>query len=133
MSVHDLLVIILISLLIVELPAFGLVKLFEKAGVPAWKAWVPFYNTWEIVKLSGLRKHWFFWQYLPVAGWFISMWLLVECVKLFGKFGFFEHTAAALLGVAYFPMIGYDPKVKYLGPTAVKNHKKTTIREWIDA
>src|SRR5581483_11898753 len=27
----------------------------------------------------------------------------------------------------------YDAKVKYLGPQAVKNHKKSTIREWIDA
>jgi signal peptidase I len=133
MSLHDLSIIILISLLIVELPAFGLVKLFEKAGIPAWKAWVPFYNTWEILKAARLKKHWFFWQFIPVAGWFISMWLLVEFVKLFGKFSFWDHTAAALLGVVYFPLLGSNKKLKYLGPEAVKNHKKSTIREWIDA
>ncbi|THU32485.1 S26 family signal peptidase [Niastella caeni] len=133
MSLHDLFVIILISLLIVELPAFGLAKLFEKAGIPAWKAWVPFYNTWEIVKVAKIRRHWFYWQFIPVAGWFISIWLLVEMVKLFGKFRFLDHAAAALLSVLYFPMIGMNPKVKYLGPEAVKNHKKTTLREWIDA
>jgi signal peptidase I len=133
MSLHDLFVIILISLLIVELPAFGLAKLFEKAGIPSWKAWVPFYNTWEILKLTRLKRHWFFWQFLPVAGWFISIWLLVEFVKLFGRFRFLDHAAAALLSVLYFPMIGMDKKVKFLGPEAVKNHKKTTVREWIDA
>src|SRR5690349_17604779 len=133
MSLHDLLIIILISLLILELPAFGLSKLFEKAGIPSWKAWVPFYNTWEIVKVAKIRKHWFFWQFIPVAGWFISIWLLVEFVKLFGRFRFLDHVGAALLSVIYFPILANDKKVKFLGTEAVKNHKKTTIREWIDA
>jgi|RhiMetdeSRZDD1v2_1073273.scaffolds.fasta_scaffold03500_14 signal peptidase I len=133
MSLHDLLVIIIVSLLIVELPAFGLAKLFERAGIPSWKAWVPFYNTWEIIKQARIKKHWFYWQFIPVAGWFISMWLLVEMVKLFGKFSFWDHAGAALLSVVYFPYIGYNPKVKYLGPDSVKNHKKSTVREWIDA
>ncbi|OQP52520.1 S26 family signal peptidase [Niastella yeongjuensis] len=133
MSLHDLFVIILISLLIVELPAFGLVKLFEKAGIESWKAWVPFYNIWEIMKKTSLKRHWFYWQFIPVAGWFISIWLLVEFVKLFGRFSFVDHAAAALLSVVYFPYIGYDKKVKFLGPDAVKNHKKTVVREWIDA
>jgi signal peptidase I len=115
------------------LPAFGLAKLFEKAGIESWKAWVPFYNIWEITKATRLKRHWFFWQFIPVAGWFISIWLLVEFVKLFGRFSFLDHAAAALLSVVYFPYIGMDKKVKYLGPEAVKNHKKTTIREWIDA
>lgn len=133
MSAHDLIVIILVSLLIVELPAVGLYKLFEKAGIPAWKAFVPFYNTWEIIKVAGLKKHWFFWQFIPVAGWFISIWLLVEFVKLFGRFSFLDHAAAAILSVVYFPWLGFNDKVKYLGPKAVKNHKKSTTREWIDA
>jgi signal peptidase I len=109
------------------------VKLFEKAGIESWKAWVPFYNIWEMTKRTSLKRHWFYWQFIPVAGWFISIWLLVEFVKLFGRFSFLDHAAAALLSVVYFPYIGYDKKVKYLGPDAVKNHKKTVVREWIDA
>ncbi|AEV97970.1 S26 family signal peptidase [Niastella koreensis] len=133
MSLHDLFVIILISLLIVELPAFGLAKLFEKAGIESWKAWVPFYNIWEIMKKTSLKRHWFYWQFIPVVGWFISIWLLVEFVKLFGRFSILDHIGAALLSVVYFPYIGMDKKVKFLGPDAVKNHKKTVVREWIDA
>jgi len=133
MSLHDLFVIILISLLIVELPAFGLAKLFEKAGIESWKAWVPFYNIWEIMKKTSLKRHWFYWQFIPVVGWFISIWLLVEFVKLFGRFSILDHIGAALLSVVYFPYIGMDKKVKYLGPDAVKNHKKTVVREWVDA
>lgn len=133
MSLQDLSIIILISLLIVILPSFGLYKMFQKAGIPAWKAFIPFLNTWEIVKAAHLRKHWFYWQFIPIVGWFISMWLLVEWVKLFGKFGFLSHTAAALLNLLYFPYLGYNQKEKFLGHKAVKNHKKSTAREWIDA
>jgi signal peptidase I len=133
MSLHDLSIIILVSLLIVLLPAIGLFKMFQKAGIPAWKALIPFLNTWEIVKAAHLSRHWWFWQFIPIVGWFISIWLLVEWVKLFGKFSFLEHTAAALLSVVYFPYLGFRPQEKFLGYKAVKNHKKTTAREWIDA
>src|SRR5215471_7004742 len=133
MSSHDLIVIILVSLLIVLLPAVGLYKMFQKAGIPAWKAVVPFLNTWEMLKATHYRKHWFFWQFIPVVGWFISIWILVEFVKLFGKFGFFQHAAAALLPFLYFPYIGFNKKDKFLGREAVKKHKKSAAREWIDA
>src|SRR5690606_35487287 len=91
MSAHDILVLVLISLIILILPAPGLAKLFRKAGMEPWKAWVPFLNTWEIVKLAELRKHWYYWQFIPIAGWFISIWLLIEIVKLFGTFSLLEH------------------------------------------
>lgn len=31
---------------------------FKKAGEPAWKAWVPFYNQWTFFALSGLPAFW---------------------------------------------------------------------------
>jgi len=133
MSTHQLLVLVLIQLFIVLLPAFGLAKLFEKAGAPGWKAWVPFYNTLTMLELAERPKHWVFWQLIPVVGWFISMGIFVEFVKTFGKFKLWEHALAALLPVFYFPMIGFDPKVKFTGSGPVKKYKKGTAREWIDA
>lgn len=133
MPLHDLIVVFLISLLIILLPSIGLYKMFEKAGIPAWKAFVPFLNTWEMLKRTHYKKHWFFWQFIPVAGWFISLWILVEFVKLFGKFGFLQHLAVVLAGVIYFPYLGFSSKVKYLGADAVKAHKKSRVREWVDA
>ena len=133
MSSQDLTVLILISVLIVLLPAPGLYKMFQKAGMPAWKAWVPFLNTWEIVKVAGLRKHWFFWQFIPVAGWFISIWFLIEFAKLFGKFRLHEHALTAFVPFLYFPYIGYNKDDRFIGREAVKKHKKSAAREWIDA
>lgn len=133
MSAHDIFVLVLISLIILILPAPGLSKLFRKAGVASWKAWVPFLNTWEIVKLAELRKHWFFWQFIPIAGWFISLWLLIEFVKLFGKFSLLQHILVVFVPFLYLPYLASNDKEKYIGPVAVKKHKKSATREWIDA
>lgn len=133
MSVHDISILILISLLLVLLPAPGLYKMFPKAGIASWKAWVPFLNIWEIVKVSRLRKHWFFWQFIPIAGWFITIWLLIEFVKLFGKFRLYQHAMVVFVPFLYFPYLGWNEKEKYYGPEIVKKHKKSATREWIDA
>ena len=133
MSSHDILVLILVSLLLVILPAIGLYKLFPKAGIASWKAWVPFLNTWEIVKATKIKKHWFFWQFIPVAGWFISMWLIIEFVKLFGRFSFVDHALTALVPFIYLPYMANHKDTRYIGPDAVKRHKKSATREWIDA
>ena len=133
MPLQHLLVIYLIGTLIVFLPSFGLAKLFQKAGVPSWKAFVPFYNTWVMETLAGRPRHWVFWQFIPVVGWFISPGIFIEFVKLFGKFSMGAHTLAALLAPIYFPYIAYYENVKYIGPEAVKKHKKSAGREWFDA
>jgi len=133
MSAHDISILILISLLLVMLPAPGLYKMFPKAGIPSWKAWVPFLNIWEIVKVAQISKHWFFWQFIPVAGWFITIWLLIEFVKLFGKFRLYQHAMVVFVPFIYFPYLGWNEKEKYIGPEIVKKHKKSATREWIDA
>lgn len=133
MSFHDLSVVYLISILILLLPCIGLYKMFAKAGIAPWKAFIPFLNTWEMAQKAGLKKHWFFWQLIPVVGWFISLWIFVEFVKLFGKFGFIDHLFTVALPLLYFPYLGYSSDSKYLGPEFVKKHKKSSTREWIDA
>lgn len=33
--------------------SFVLMKIFKKAGLEGWKAWVPFYNQWTLFELGG--------------------------------------------------------------------------------
>ncbi|MBS1934775.1 MAG: S26 family signal peptidase, partial [Bacteroidetes bacterium] len=133
MPTHQLLVLIIIQLLIVTFPAAGMYKMFQKANIPGWKALIPFYNTWIIFSLTKRPRYLFFLQFIPIAGWFISMSIFVEFAKTFGKFKLYEHTMAALLPVLYFIYLGFDKKEKYLGTAVVRSHKKSTVREWIDA
>jgi signal peptidase I len=133
MTPHQIFVLALIQLLILLLPAPGLAKMFEKAGLPGWKAWIPFYNTWNMLVLAQRPKHWVFWQFIPIVGWFITMGINVEFVKTFGKFRVYEHALASLLPFIYFPMIGFNKDEKFLGPEVARKHKKSAAREWFDA
>jgi len=133
MSGNGLSVVILISVLIVILPSIGLYKMFSKAGITPWKAFVPFLNTWEIIRVSQLKKHWFFWQFIPIVGWFISLWLLIEFVKLFGKYHLVDHGLTVLLPFIYFPFLGFSEKVSFIGVEAARKYRKSNAREWVDA
>jgi signal peptidase I len=133
MPLQHLLLIYLIGTLIVFLPAFGFYKLFQKAGFPVWKAFVPFYNTWVMQDIARRPKHWVFWQFIPVGGWFITMGIFIEFIKVFGKFSLGHHTGASLLAPLYFPYIASKAGTKFIGAEAAAKHKKSGWREWVDA
>src|SRR5688572_23667773 len=133
MPLYHLFIIYLIGTLIVFLPSFGLAKLFQKAGAPAWKAYVPFYNTWVMQELVQRPKHWVFWQFIPVVGWFISPGIFIEFAKGFGRFSLGEHTMAAIFAPFYFPWLAYKKDPPFVGREGVKKHKKKSWREWVDA
>src|SRR5687767_13821281 len=133
MTPDQILVIALISLLLVLLPAPGLYGMFKKAGVIPWKALIPFYNTGVMLDIAKRPKHWFFWQFIPVVGWFITLGIYIEFVKPYGKFRFYQHALTVLASPFYFAYIGFNKKDRFIGPEAVKAHKKSTAREWVDA
>jgi signal peptidase I len=133
MPIQHIFIVYLISTLIVFLPSFGFAKLFVKAGAPAWKAYVPFYNTWVMQELAQRPKHWVFWQFIPVVGWFISPGIFIEFAKVFGKFSLGAHTAASLAAPVYFPYLAYKENPKFVGAEVVRKHQKKSWREWVDA
>src|ERR1051325_12035150 len=101
MPLSHFLTVYFISLLLVFLPSFGLAKMFQKAGVASWKAYIPFYNTWVMQEVAKRPRHWVFWQFIPVVGWFISPGIFIEFVKLSGKFSIGSHILAALVAPLY--------------------------------
>ena len=111
----------------------GMYGMFKKAGIESWKALVPFYNTWCMVQKMNLKKYWFFFQLVPVAGQFITIWICIKFVEHFGRFGFWHHAATVFFPFLYFPYLGYSTSEKYAGVSVVKNYKKSVTREWIDA
>jgi signal peptidase I len=133
MPLQHLLIIYLIGILLVLLPSFGLAKLFPKAGEQSWKAFVPFYNTWVMQDIAKRPKHWVFWQFIPVVGWFITPGIFIEFAKVFGKFSLGHHTAAALLAPFYFPWLAAQKDTKFIGPEEARKHRKAVWREWFDA
>ncbi len=111
----------------------GMYGMFKKAGIEPWKALVPFYNTWCMVNHMPLKKKWFFLQFIPIAGQFITIWITIKFVEHFGRFGVGHHALTTFLPFIYFPYLGFSKQERYAGNTVVNNYKKSTSREWIDA
>ncbi len=111
----------------------GLYGMFKKAGIEPWKALIPFYNTWCMVEKMKLPKYWFFFQLIPVAGQFITIWILIKFVEHFGRFGVGHHALTVFLPFVYFPYLGFSKSERFAGELVTKNYKKSAAREWIDA
>jgi len=111
----------------------GLYGMFKKAGIESWKALIPFYNTWLMVKKMELKIHWFFFQLIPIVGQFISIWICIKFVEHFGRFSILHHAATVFIPFIYFPYLGFSANERYAGIPVVKNYQKSGAREWIDA
>ena len=111
----------------------GLYGMFQKAGITPWKALVPYYNTWEMVEAMQLKKYWFWLQFIPIAGQFISIWIYIKFVEHFGRFSVLHHAAAVLIPFIYFPYLGFSKNERYGGVKVMNNYKKSATREWVDA
>ncbi len=111
----------------------GMYGMFKKAGIETWKVFIPFYNTWCMVEKMELKKYWFFLQFIPIAGQFITIWICIKFIEHFGRFGTGHHAAAVFLPFVYFPYLGFSSSERFAGKKVVDNYKKSAAREWIDA
>lgn len=111
----------------------GLYGMFKKAGITPWKALIPFYNTWCMVEKMELKRLWFFLQFIPIAGQFVTIWINIKFVEHFGRFGLWHHFLTVFFPFIYFPYLGNSDMERFAGVKVARNYKKGAIREWIDA
>ena len=79
-----LIVVWIVAMAFAILAVIGLWKTFSKAGLPGWAAIIPFYNEYNVVKLSN-RPTYFFWimlgcslfAWIPFLGWLLMIGLFV--------------------------------------------------------
>ena len=60
--------ILIISIGVYVLTSIAKMKLFKKAGLPGWKAWVPFYRNWLFLELGGYNGALIFLAFVPFFG-----------------------------------------------------------------
>ena len=111
----------------------GLYGMFRKAGVEPWKALIPYYNTWVMTDLMQTKKVWFYLQFIPVVGQFITIALAIDFVKHFGRFSLIDHALLVFVPFIYLPYVGFSKDIRFIGHEKVKLYKKSVAREWIDA
>jgi signal peptidase I len=111
----------------------GMYSMLLKAGVAKSKAIIPIYNTWEVVRLCGIPKIWFWLQLIPILGQFISLWISIIFVMHFKKVNVIQHTLTVFVPFIYLPYIGFSANEKWHGAQALVHYHKPASREWIDA
>ncbi len=113
-------------------PAFAF-KIFEKAGLPYWKAFIPMLNYWEWNKINEKPVWWFLILFIPFINIFMVFLMIVETAKAFGKFDLLSQGASVIFPFVYLPYLGFSPNEKYIEPNRRVAIKKSPTREWVDA
>jgi len=125
------LIIVLISYFI--LSHIGLYLIFQKAGLAGWKILVPFYGTYEAVKLIRRPIWWMVVYYIPFIGFISWVGIIVELLKHMGIVSFWEHTLAVVFTPFYLTYIGVNSEFEWKGYEFMDSYQKPRNREWADA
>jgi signal peptidase I len=110
----------------------GLGKLFVKAGIPAWKGYIPFYNFYILAKL--LNKPWWWCLIMIPPGVNIIMYGVFgfNVARAFNKTETKDLLFASFLPYLFFLQIGFDDKVKFVGLDKYKKEPSKFIKNWLD-
>ena len=119
----------LILLLIIVIKTLPLCFIFKKAGIPAWKAIIPFYNTYLLYQIAWKTD--IFWislalsivGYVPFLGFFASIASIVFSIILYVYLAkVFKKGGGFAVGLIFLPLIfryilafdksKYHPKLK---------------------
>jgi len=115
----------------------GAYKLFEKRGIPGWKAFVPILCSLEWQKLIGKPAWWTAMLFIPGVNLFYWAGQLTRMATAHGRTSFPDHFLAVIAAPIYWPWFAFNDNIKYISPTGLKPGQKPvpkgTIREWADA
>lgn len=82
--------------------AYLLSRIFKKAGIAEWKAWVPVYNTWMLFELGGYGGWWAIILMVPFVGLAAAVVLCLAYYRI--GLGFGKPGAFVLLAI-FFPIV----------------------------
>jgi hypothetical protein len=62
-------------------------RIFKKAGVASWIAWVPFYNNWKLLEIGGQQGFWAILAILPIVNVVSLVFLIIAEYNIGLKLG----------------------------------------------
>jgi len=102
MSAFMIVLIVVIVLLMYVLTSFLLSRIFKKAGVEGWKAWVPVYNNWILFELGGQKGYWAVLTLVPVVNIVATVFMFIAMYHIGLKLG--KEGAFVLLAI-FLPLV----------------------------
>ena len=94
----------------------GLYFVFKANNIQPWKAFVPFLNKIEWIRLVGQKKSFIFWFFIPGANIIAAVSLMSELLDAHRIYGFKEHYGGIFFSSIYFPYLFGKKNPKYYGP-----------------
>lgn len=82
--------------------SFFLSRIFKKAGVEQWKAWVPVYNSWVTYELGGQQGFWAVLMFIPVVNIVAAVFMYIAMYNIGLKLG--KEGAFVLLAI-FLPLV----------------------------
>jgi len=93
-------------------------KVFEKAGQPGWAAIIPIYNLYIILKIAGRPGWWLLLYFVPVVNLVISIIVMIDFAKAFGK-GVGFALGLIFLGIIFYPLLAFSDDTYTGGKAAI--------------
>lgn len=100
--------------------AFLTGRIFKKAGVPQWVAWVPVYNTWKLLQLGDQQGFWAVLAFIPLLNIISLIFVYLAMYRIglkLGKEGWFV-LLAIFLPLVWLIWLAFDES-KWQGGRAV--------------
>ncbi len=121
-----------IFLVLVLASFFGLSKLFAKAGLDSWKAWVPVYNFYILSKLLGKPSWWCLIMIVPGVNILMYGVFGFNVARAFNKPSNSDLLFASLLPYIFFVKLGFDDSAKFVGLSKFTIEPSKIIKNWVD-
>jgi hypothetical protein len=99
--VISLIVFAIITYVVVSL---SLMKIFKKAGVKPWIAWVPFYNQWKMLEIGGQKGFWVVFSPFPFLSLITLVFMYIAMYHIGKKLS--KGDAFVVLGI-FLPLVWY--------------------------
>jgi hypothetical protein len=110
--------------------AFLLGRLFKKAGIPQWTAWVPIYNTWKLLEMGGQQGFWAVLALIPFVNFVSIIFMYIamyDIGKKLGKEGWFV-VLAIFVPIVWLIWLGFDDS-KWPADKKSRNTKPVTAKK----
>lgn len=78
---------LLIAIVSYAITAWLLGRIFKKAGVPQWAAWVPVYNTWKLLEIGGQQGFWAVLALIPFVNIVSLIFIYIAMYQVGKKLG----------------------------------------------
>jgi hypothetical protein len=107
---------LLIGIAVYVFYGYCLGLVFQKAGQPLWAGFVPFYNTYILLKIVGRPGWWLIFYFIPFLNLIFTIIVYLDLAKSFGK-GVGFALGLIILSFIFIPILAFSD-ARYLGPVA---------------